>query len=103
MNNSFDTEFLDNLNSNVSTIQKQIKKQSGPKFFTTHHTTSQLIFKQLYEDRINKKVIKTTLRHEDDCAKFITGLKKVSVDDESNMRLYKFDKCISESQHSKII
>jgi len=41
-------------------------------------------------------MINTTLRRGDDCQKFISGLKKVSVDDESNMRLYKFDKCISE-------
>lgn len=96
MNASFDTEFFDSLDANLSTIKKTRKKDAGPKFFTTHHTTSEYIFKQLYEEKIAKKVIQTTLRHDDDCSKFITGLKKVSVDDEANIRLYKFDKCISE-------
>lgn len=103
MNNSFDTDFLDNLNSNISAVKKPRKKESGPKFFTTHHTTSEYVFKQLYEERIGKKIIQTTLRHDEDCSKFITGLKKVSVDDEANMRLYKFDKCISEQQHNKLV
>ena len=91
MNKSFDTDCLDSFNR-----QKSKPSTLAPKFFTAQNEACEYVFKQLDDDRISKQMIKTTLRRLDDCQKFISGLKKVSVEEESNMRVYKFDKCINE-------
>jgi len=47
-------------------------------------------------------MIKTTLAGSQDLSTFISGNKKVSVDGEANLRLFQFDACLNENQHSKI-
>ena len=42
-------------------------------------------------------MIKSLLRYDVDVDKFFMGL----YEDEGNFRLYQFDKCISETQHSR--
>jgi len=47
-------------------------------------------------------MIKTTLASSHDLSTFITGNKKVSNDGEANLRLFQFDACLNENQHSKL-
>ena len=51
---------------------------------------------------ISNKVIRATLRKQNDCQSFVTGsFKSQDLDGEPNLRLYKFDRCLSENQHSR--
>lgn len=42
-------------------------------------------------------MIKSLLRYDVDCNKFLNGL----YEDDGNLRMFQFDKCISESQHTR--
>jgi hypothetical protein len=43
-------------------------------------------------------MVKTLLRYDVDCNKFLNGLYE-----EENLRMYQFDKVISESQHTRAL
>jgi hypothetical protein len=49
--------------------------------------------KQQFEERVSEKMIKSLLRYDVDVNKFLMGL----YEDEGNLRLYQFDKVISEN------
>lgn len=111
---------------NQSTILKKKKLQErmkGPTFFTTQKEASQLVFQQLQtlsasyrpSDHycLSKNLIQNTLRYAKDCPTFLAGTFKQgkldTLDEQpdqqqrkgANLRLFSFDKCLSECQHPK--
>lgn len=87
---------LQNTNSDLSIdldLLPRKNEASSIQFFTTHCQASHIVLKQQFEERVSEKMIKSLLRYDVDCNKFLAGL----YEEEGNLRLYQFDKCISEN------
>jgi hypothetical protein len=62
---------------------------------------SEIVFKQLNEQRLHPKVARSLLRTREDCKAFISGVYTEEELQGPNLRLYNFDRCLSDRQHSR--
>lgn len=123
---SFDTDFLNTGPTNLAGQSSSRKgddlnwpqrpskagRREGPAFFTTGLESGHIVFRQFLGDQapdgeapVSPKLLKATLRYGRDCQLFLAGAYRTaasmaSTDSEpstkANLRLYNFDRCISE-------